>query len=203
MGKFDQGQGHAEQSVAHQLEQLPFIEIGDLITYATINAQIPTVAVVDVNSIVSGVNVDNWALGDPNRVVELSKNISSGEVVLEKKELPELFELNGLYGVLHDGLHRVAAMKLINLDHPPQTIRAEVSTIKPFTEVYSLTEDGYLELLKRRELGLWQGSIEGGPSSSSFSGFYASGKVDSYVGPWVFSRDMEKAKALFEACQKR
>ena len=211
MGKIDQGhQGdpfsttNETGTVIRQLEALPFIETSRLFTFSELATQKPPIiTAVNVDKIMSAPNVSNWALGDHERVIGLLEAIRSEEIDLEHMELPQLFDVCGLYGILNEGRHRTAAMKLQGIrSSSPQLIKAEVLTVKPFKQVFAFKEADYLEILKRRNDGLWQGSIDGGPSNTSFSGFYASGEIESYVGPWVFSREMDKAKTLFEACQK-
>jgi len=183
-----------------RLRQLPFMELDDLITYASIETEDPVLSQIEVEKVVSAPNATNWTIEDSERVYGLSQLVKSGEINLDSMEPPKLFCVNGLYGVLHDGRHRVAAKKLIGLEQPEHNeIRAEVSQVKKFTKVFAFSQEEYDELLRRKEEGLWQGNIEGGPNNSVPTGFAALGTIENYVGPWVFSRNMEKAKLLYNS----
>lgn len=195
-------QESGKQEFVERLKALPFMELGDLVTYASVDTDEPVLEQVDVERVVSAPNASDWTLDNPERVYRLSQAILTGEVDLNTMEPPKLFYIAGVYGVLHDGRHRVAATKLIGLEKSSPAIRAEVSPIKPFTQVFAFTQEEHNELIRRREMGLWQGNIEGGSNDFVPTGFASSGTIESYIGPWVFSKDMDKARALYTASQE-
>jgi len=191
------------QQFRDRLRSLPCIDTDDLFAFTNINNEPGQIMQVDVRYILGGGDPPTWDLTDlgPNYVYDLARAIKSGDFDLERREPPILYEVNGLYGLLSDGMHRVAAVK--GLDNAHGTLRAEVGRMAtPITEIHAFTPEDLIELESRRQAGLWQGTIQGGETRTSWPPFSAEGHVEKYVGPWVFASDMGLAKSLYELVQK-
>jgi hypothetical protein len=179
------------------LKKLPFIEFDDLFSYATVKTEsVKTFENIPVKNILCASVATSWFI-DRHRgadyIYDLAKKIKNG-LNLEKLERPSLFEIEGLYGISSDGSHRVAALK--GLDNEKNKIKTEVCKIKPFTEICVFSEEDFVEISQRQKMGLWQGTLEIKSNYGSKQGFYATGKIESYEGLWVFSKNMPLAKEI-------
>jgi hypothetical protein len=189
---------NAEVSAALQKNKaLPFIDADNLMAFMDQVQQPPRIARVEVHRIISAQLIDNW--GDielnPNRIEQILNAVQSGKLDLDKIEPPSLFELGGAYAINADGRHRVAVAKILGL----KDVRAEVYPSKP-EKVMAFSEDDYEIIKSRLEQGLWIGAIEpsANDSSRAWGNFYASGPITDYEGMWVFSRNMERAREVYQ-----
>src|SRR3989344_711461 len=187
------------QLFRERLRLLPCISTGDLFAFMSLQTSPRQVKQVQVRSILGSEDPPTWDLTDRGSryVFDLAQKIKSGAIDLNRMEPPALYEYRGLYGVMADGRHTIAAVK--GLDNANGQIRAEVGRmVLPVTEIHTLTRQDMAELEHRKQNGLWQGSLTGRETDSIPTGFYAGGKVDKCAGPWVFAKDMEQAKKMYD-----
>lgn len=196
------GDGEAQRNETRagfheRLSGLPFIEQGNLCAFLSVRDRSLGLMEVGVDAIVSGPYGSSWDLLDRGQdyVLDFAEAIREGKVDLGRMEPPVLFELGGLYGVFYDGRHRVAALK--GLGEEGVAIKAEVRSLS-VEEVSVFKREDFEALELRRREGFWQGTLEGGEKEDSPTGFFAKGRVEAYEGPWVFARDMELARRIYQ-----
>lgn len=197
------------------LNQLPFIKPQELFTFASVfpkkddsrkntedyffTANFPGISrlgdqleieEVPLNRVVSAIALNNWASVSGNLpfdVDTLSSLVHSGNG--SYSEPPFLLQYWGIYIVDGPGM-RIAARKYrgFNGKISAYVIPIDIAgVVAPYKEDYEI-------LMKRKEEGLWNGTLI---TDDAFKLIHAIGQVKSYKYPWVFARDMEKAKDIY------
>lgn len=182
-----------EDELKH-ISKLPFIETTDLMHVAIYKGGKEENTQVPVDKIIGGLNIESWDKIARYRNIYISRMIEaikSGELDL-KKDPPSLIDWGGAYLVIEDGNTRCGVSKMMNLESIPAKVVTGITLDQ--LAVFSLND--YQVLLSKREQGMWSGSLEIVDYGSS--SFYAKGKVEFYEGLWIFSKEPEKVKEIYQ-----
>lgn len=165
--------------------ELPFINSYDLLHYATwlTYPEYSKVDCVDLSKVISAPGLSSWE--EAKAKLPLDYLRQRYEMLRSRRTTPQntvLLKYHDGYIVEGNAGIYVASAKLLQAE----TIEANVIPIN-FYQIHARTEAEKQIMEDRRNMGLWTGEVNSDSPTP-----------DWYEGPWVFARNMEKAKEVFD-----
>jgi hypothetical protein len=186
-----------------RLDSLPCIDPAELMYFAAYRQGTVETRPVPVSLILGGTLMTTWDMTDrarfgltaPEYIHDLARKLHEGKIEIVESGArstapgqlapPDLMEVEGIYLVIANGRHRVAAYKGLSNDLliPASVQQATAVHIK----VMASNADRN-EIEARRKAGLWSGDYDGERCCWT---------ITHAAGPWVFAKDMDKAKQVY------
>lgn len=157
----------------------------------------PSRQMVSVDRIVVSSGLQNWGNVEAFEDYRLEEfwrtyqSIKNFGFDMKSTDLPKIIDRGGVYEVT-EGQRRIMTAKILGLKEIP----SEVSVCQP-TLMYLPDENIYEEMFKRKEAGLWSGTIS---FTLDEAGRYSKGRahIYDYEGMWVLTQNMEKVKSVYQ-----